>query len=252
MKSFLCGLIAGVALPFSLGAASAQQLVKVGYEFNQPPLYWVEGKAFAPTGAMVDVADAVAKDVGFRIEWHIMAGTDRMALHAAKAIDLSLGQLTPERLAVLDAADPIYAVGEALFTRKDNAAEYKTLDDLRGENVVSGAALADQVQKAGLGIFKELKPVPAPGLYLAVISGEAKAGFVNALALWGVLKENTYPDIKMVATYQPRFNNPGGIMANRGQAELLSKINTALAKLKSNGIIASAFAKQGVEFAVAK
>jgi polar amino acid transport system substrate-binding protein len=247
MNAIKLGLAFGVAILASVGAAQAQQVVKAGHEYS-PPLYYIDANTYTQTGAMVDAANAVAKDAGFVFEWHVFQGADRLALHAANIFAASVGLLTPERSAVLDVSDAIYSAGDALFVKKSDPTAYKTLEEFKGEVITAGSALADQLRKTG--VFKDVLSPPAPDNYRAVISGQAKAGFVNLLALSVAI--TSYPELRIVPTYEPRFSNPGGIMLNKGQADLLKKINASIAKLKADGSFKAIFAKYGIESAVVK
>lgn len=235
-----------------LATATAQQVVKAAYEVSQRQLMWINGETFQPNGPLVELFEAIAKDQDFKIEWHTMIPADRVAFHNAKIIDLSLGQYAPERAGTMDFADVVYTVGDALYVRKDDPAAYRTMEDLRDRIVTApaGGGLTEQMQKASSGIVKEFRALVAPANFDAVRSGAAHAGFLNNVSL--VERVRAMPDLRIVSTWESRVRNPGGFMLNKGQDQLLAKINASLAKLKANGAALAIFQKHGMEIALAR
>ncbi len=249
---FRRAIIAAFLIVVGVTTANAQQVIKAAYEVSQRPLMWINGESFQPTGPLVELFEAIAKDQDFKIEWHTMIPADRVAFHNAKIVDLSLGQYAPERAGTLDFADVVYTVGDALYVRKADSAMYRTMEDLRDRIVTSpaGGGLTEQMQKASAGIVKEFRALVAPANFDAVRSGAAHAGFLNNISL--VERVRAMPDLRIVTTWESRVKNPGGFMLNKGQEQLLAKINASLVKLKANGAALAIFEKHGMEIALAR
>jgi polar amino acid transport system substrate-binding protein len=238
-------------------AAQAQQPqppapVKVGYHPAAAPNEWVDPKTGLPQGANIEVMSAVAKDAGFRVEFHPLVTDDVLAALDAKIIDLEVVfQITPARRMLIDFSDPFYQVGEGLTVTKSDTKAYASWDELKGEVIgtTAGGPYVAPLQQSGL--FKEVKQY-GPEIFSALNSGEIKAVITNGLATIGTLQQGQFPDLQMVKTYQPRIVNPVGIGARKGQDDLLKRINASLAKLKADGTIKTIFAKYEIDFALVK
>jgi len=50
-----------------------------------------------------------------------------------------------------------------------------------------------------------------------------------------------FPDLQLVASYQPSFTSQSGIAVRKDDTELLNQINVALATLKANGTARTIF-----------
>ena len=76
--------------------------------------------------------------------------------------------------------------------------------------------------------------------------GRLQAGFADyPIAAYNVQQGN-FPDARVVKTYKPTMAGSVGIGVRKGEAELLKKINTALAAMEADGTIKTILAKWGL------
>src|SRR6185295_14395991 len=139
-KLFMSAALLVAAVTALSTTSQAQQLtIKVGYTFNAPPIQTSDPNTLAPTGAGIDVMNAIAKDAGFRVEFHPFISGDVPAAANAKIIDLYIGQFTPDRTAMFDFSDTVFMNNEGMYVKKTDTKDYKGWEDLKGGVVVAPA-----------------------------------------------------------------------------------------------------------------
>jgi len=246
-------LVQFALLALSLGAAapaSAQQVLKVGSTPTGVPFTFLDTKTNQIQGVMVDLITEIGKDAGFSVQVEPMQFSALIASLTANKIDIISAAMfiTAARKEVIDFSDPIYTYGEGLLVPKTDTKEYKSLQDLKGEVVGAqvGTAFVDALKKSGL--FAEVKAYDTlPDILRDVNTGRLKAGFGDYPILAYNLKQGGFPEARIVETYVPTVVGSVGIGVRKGDAELLGKINTSLAKLKANGTVEKILAKWGLK-----
>jgi polar amino acid transport system substrate-binding protein len=199
---------------------------------------------------MVDLITEVGKDAGFTVQVEPMQFSALIASLTSNKIDIISAAMfiTPARKEVIDFSDPIYTYGEGLLVPKSDTKEYKSQEDLKGETVGAqvGTAFVDALKKSGL--FAEVKAYDTiPDILRDVSTGRLKAGFADYPILAYNLKQGGFPDARIVESYKPTVIGSVGIGVRKGDAELLGKINTSLAKMKANGTVEKILAKWGLK-----
>jgi polar amino acid transport system substrate-binding protein len=230
--------------------ASAQQLLKVGSTPTGVPFTFLDTKTNQIQGIMVDLITEVGKDAGFAVQVEPMQFSTLIASLTSNKIDIISAAMfiTPARKEVIDFSDPIYTYGEGLIVPKSDTREYQSQQDLKGEVVGAqvGTAFVDALKKSGL--FAEVKAYDAiPDILRDVNTGRLKAGFADYPILAYNLKQGSFPDARIVESYKPVVIGSVGIGVRKGDAELLGKINTSLARLKANGTVEKILAKWGLK-----
>jgi len=246
-------LVQFALLALSLGAAapaSAQQVLKVGSTPTGVPFTFLDTKTNQIQGVMVDLITEIGKDAGFSVQVEPMQFSALIASLTANKIDIISAAMfiTAARKEVIDFSDPIYTYGEGLLVPKTDTKEYKSLQDLKGEVVGAqvGTAFVDALKKSGL--FAEVKAYDTlPDILRDVNTGRLKAGFGDYPILAYNLKQGGFPEARIVESYVPTVIGSVGIGVRKGDAELLGKINTSLAKLKANGTVEKILAKWGLK-----
>ena len=125
---------------------------------------------------------------------------------------------------------------------------YAALEDLKGEVVGAqvGTAFVDALKKTGL--FADVKAYDTiPDILRDVNTGRLKAGFADYPILAYNLKQGGFPEARLVDSYKPTIIGTVAIGVRKGDAELLGKINTSLAKLKANGEVDKILDKWGLK-----
>jgi len=245
MKRLVQFALVALALAASL-PASAQQVLKVGSTPTGVPFTFLDTKSNQIQGVMVDIITEIGKDAGFAVQVEPMQFSALIASLTSNKIDIISAAMfiTTARKEVIDFSDPIYTYGEGLLVPKSDTKEYNSQEDLKGEVVGAqvGTAFVDALKKSGL--FADVKAYDTiPDILRDVNTGRLKAGFADYPILAYNLKQGAFPEARIVESYKPTVIGSVGIGVRKGDAELLGKINTSLAKLKANGTLETILAK---------
>lgn len=251
-------LLSGAAVLFSLaacgsastgdsgksGAAETSALAQVkkagkivfATEGTYAPFSYHDSKTNKLTGYDVDVATAIAKEVGVKAEFaegsfdSLLAGVD------AKKYDTVADQIsaTTERKAKYDFSDPYtYSYGVAITT-KENPKGIKSFDDIKGLRAAeTGTSNWNQTaQQKGATIVQ----VNDFGQQVdALQSGRADVTLNDGLAVLDYLKQKPDADIKIVAKSE---KTPAAQLPFRkGSDDLVKAVDQAIAKLQKNGTL---------------
>lgn len=251
-------LLSGVAVLFSLAAcgsssagsadngsstsASAlEQVKKAGKivfatEGTYAPFSYHDSKTNELTGYDVEVAKAIAKEVGVKAEFaegsfdSLLAGVD------AKKYDTVADQIsaTDERKAKYDFTEPYtYSYG-VVVTTKDNPKGVKSFDDVKG------------LQAAETGTSNWNKTAQEKGATIvqvndfgqavdALTTGRADVTLNDGLAVLDYLKQKPDANIKIAAKTE---KTPAAQLPFRkGSDDLVKEVNKAIAKLQKDGTL---------------
>ncbi|KAA8829455.1 amino acid ABC transporter substrate-binding protein [Bifidobacterium myosotis] len=254
-------LLSGVAVLFSLAAcgsanagessdaksdasssASALEQVKsagkivFATEGTYAPFSYHDSKTNELTGYDVEVAKAIAKEVGVKAEFaegsfdSLLAGVD------AKKYDTVADQIsaTDERKAKYDFTEPYtYSYG-VVVTTKDNPKGVKSFDDVKG------------LQAAETGTSNWNKTAQEKGATIvqvndfgqaveALQSGRADVTLNDGLAVLDYLKQKPDANIKIAAKSE---KTPAAQLPFRkGSDDLVKAVNDAIAKLQQDGTL---------------
>jgi polar amino acid transport system substrate-binding protein len=246
-------LIQAATAAFVLTAAapgSAQPVLKVGSTPTGIPFTFLDTKTNSIQGVMVDLITAIGKDAGFEVQVEPMQFSTLIASLTANKIDIISAAMfaTAARKEVIDFSDPVYTYGEGLLVPKTDTKNYAVPEDLKGEVVGAqvGTAFVDALKKTGL--FSEVKAYDTiPDILRDVNSGRLKAGFADYPILAYNLKQGGFPEVRLVESYKPTIVGTVAIGVRKGDADLLMKINTSLARLKTNGGVDKILDKWGLK-----
>jgi polar amino acid transport system substrate-binding protein len=249
LKRLALAIVAAFALAAAQPAA-AQQVLKVGSTPTGVPFTFLDTKTNSIRGIMVDLITEIGKDAGFQVQIEPMQFSTLIASLTSNKIDIISAAMfvTAARKEVIDFSEPFYTYGEGLLVPKTDTKDYTKLEDLKGEVVGAqvGTAFVDSFKKSGL--FSEVKAYDTiPDILRDVNTGRLKAGFGDYPILAYNLKLGGFPDVRLVETYKPTVIGSVGIGVRKGEAELLNKINTSLAKLKANGTVDKILDKWGLK-----
>jgi polar amino acid transport system substrate-binding protein len=249
LKRIVTGLAAAALLMGAL-PASAQQTLKVGSTPTGVPFTFLDTKTNSIQGIMVDLITAVGKEAGFGVTIEPMQFSTLIAGVQANKIDIIAAAMyiTPARKEAVDFSAPVYTYGEGLMVAKSDTKDYTKLEDLKGETVGAqvGTAYVEPLKKSGL--FADVKIYDTiPDIMRDVNAGRIKAGFADLPIVAYNLQLGNFPEVRLAKNYKSTIVGSVGIGVRKGDAELLKKIDTALAKLQADGTVTKILAKWGQE-----
>jgi polar amino acid transport system substrate-binding protein len=243
-------VVAALALGIAASKpAQAQQTLKVGSTPTGTPFTFLDTKTNTIQGVMVDIITEVGKDAGFQVQIEPMQFSTLIASLTGNKIDIISAAMfaTPARKEVIDFSDTVYTYGEGLIVPKGDTKDYTSLEEFKGQAVGAqvGTAFVDALKKTNL--FSEVKAYDTiVDILRDVNAGRIKAGFGDFPIFAYNLQQGQFPEVRLVKGYKPTIPGSVGIGVRKSDGELLTKINTSLAKMKADGRLDKLLAKWGL------
>ena len=190
-------------------------------------------------GFDMDLMDAIAADQGFKVEYNSMEFDSLIpALQAGEAdiITAAMNAEDPARQAKVDFSDTYYDSGLTVVVKENNTtiSGIKSLTkDMKVAGQIGTTGAAEATKLADKGTIK--KAVILNGcdtMYLQLENGDVDAIIIDAPAVKDYI--NKQPGkVKMVGDILNAESY--GFAVQKGNTELLGKINTGLKNVKENG-----------------
>jgi cystine transport system substrate-binding protein len=152
---------------------------------------------------------------------------------------------TPETQSKYNLTGTLFLTAEALVVPKSDTRMYRGLDDIKGLNFATlrGSAYANYLKQVGIAGFKEFETTPA--VLNAVSSGQANAAIFSGIIAGYLLKQGKFPDLQVVASYQPALARPIMAAFPKTATESFNKVNTSIQKLTADGTFRKILATYG-------
>jgi len=220
----------------SAEAAPAEMTVlKVAIDDTYPPMEYVNDKGEL-VGFDIDLAKALAEEMGVEVEFISTAWDSIFAGLTAQQYDciISSVSMTTERMDTMEFSAPYLANGQVIMVKPDEES-ITASEDLAGKMV--GVQFATTADEAAGKIVDEVGFELVQYDDMTVCLTAMKAGQIDcivadmAVAIDAVAKN---PDNFKISSAQ-LTNEPIAIAVNKGNAELLDKLNTALTAVKESG-----------------
>lgn len=243
--------IVGALVASLLGVctAAADTIYKVGSTTTGNPFTFLNVSTNKIDGMMVDLMNAIAEDRELKVDIQPVPFEALIPSLQAGKIDIMSAAvtITPVRAEIVDFTVPIFPYTDAVVVPKTDATSYKTAADFAGKviGVQGGTAFYDHLQK--LGGFKEIKTYTSiADIMRDVELGRIAAGFADEPIMRYRLSRNDAAPVKLVATYQPFYIGQVALAVKKGNAELLSKLNDGIKKIKDSGKLTELQTKWGL------
>lgn len=205
---------------------------------DAPPLFDLSPDGIHRTGYEPAAADLVASVMGREVEWVITAWDNMIPMVQNGEVDaVWCGQgMIPERIALVDFTQPYAIFNETVLVRADDPARSNT--EMNGYKVgaIAGSANlkvaqtivgAEIIEFTGASVFEDM---------IAALRTGAVDAFVDDDVVMIPLADND-PDFVVAFTAETR--NPWGIGVQKGNAELLGQLNSALDTVIADGRLAT-------------
>ena len=228
----------------------AQSVVRVGvFATGGPMTLFDEGSGHA-SGATVEILQAIAKDMGLKLQYVTITGAGSKPFVAALASDTIdviayCFQMTADRKAQFDFSEPVLSYGEAIIVHKDDPKDYRSASDLKGLSlgVVAGSNYIEIAARVGANpkIGNSLS-----ALMMEVNTGKLVAAMGSAPTLLYAVQQGTYPHVRVPSHYVSDEAMPAGFGVRKGNVGLLKTINAGLAKLQADGTVKKILEQYGL------
>ncbi|MBP6655574.1 MAG: amino acid ABC transporter substrate-binding protein [Propionivibrio sp.] len=197
------------------------------------PFNYYEGTKL--TGYEVDVAEALAKKLGMKLEWHAVPFDSQLAAVRQDRFDFAIAShgYTKERAKAVDFANPHYCTGGTIAAPKDGPL---TVEALKGKTV--GVQLATSYFDAAKKIagIKEVKTYKAdPEVFSALKAKKIDAWISDKFTVMETLNKNTDSGI---ITGEQVFVEKVSLIMRKNNKEFMAKVNQALEDLTKDGTLA--------------
>ena len=197
------------------------------------PFNYYEGTKL--TGYEVDVAEALAKKLGMKLEWHAVPFDSQLAAVRQDRFDFAIAShgYTKERAKAVDFANPHYCTGGTIAAPKDGPL---TVEALKGKTV--GVQLATSFFDAAKKIagIKEVKTYKAdPEVFSALKAKKIDAWISDKFTVMETLNKNTDSGI---ITGEQVFVEKVSLIMRKNNKEFMAKVNQALEDLTKDGTLA--------------
>jgi arginine/lysine/histidine transporter system substrate-binding protein len=197
------------------------------YEFHKS----INGKDTI-VGFDIEIAKAIAKDLGVELEIKDMKFDGLLAALQAGNIDFVLSGMTPneERAKSVDFSKIYYTAEQAVVVRAEDKDKFKTMDDLKTlkigvqKSTIQEKLAQDQLPNAQLKALGKI-----PDLVLELKNKKVDALIAEAPVAKGYVKNNN--DLAVSAVTPKTDDNGSAVAIKKGNTFLLEQVNKSLDKL---------------------
>ncbi len=224
-------LLGAVVLPSCSGASATK--IRVATDATWPPFESVNDQKQIE-GFDIDLFNAIAEKAGLELEFVNVGFDPLLAGMAQGTYDAAISSITitDERKKDMLFSDPYYAAGQIVVVRKDNTT-ITGIGNLAGsvgaQIATTGAMEVEKVSAAKLKTYDDI------GLaFIDLMNGQIDAVVGDNWLALGYVARNP----NALKTAGDKFTSESyGIAVAKGKDDLLAKINSGLAKVKSEGLI---------------
>lgn len=234
--SVVVGVVSGLFLLTGLAQARDWSEIKksgtiiAATEGGFYPFNYFEGSKL--TGFEVDVAEAVAKQMGLKLEWRVVTFDAQLAAIRQDRFDFAIAShgYTEERAKAVDFANPHYCTGGQIAGYRNGPLTVAALKDKTVGVQLATSYLDHANQIAGIREVKTYKSDPEA--YSALRAKKVDAWISDKWLIKATLEKN--PDPNIVAGEQVFVERVSAIM-RKNNPELKAQFNHALEEILKNG-----------------
>ncbi|WP_141503650.1 transporter substrate-binding domain-containing protein [Paenibacillus luteus] len=190
-------------------------------------------------GLDIEIAKEIAKDMNAELQIQDMDFDGLLLALDTGKVNMVISGLTPteDRKKNVDFSEIYYLTDQGVLVKKEQADQYKSLDDLVGKKI--------GIQKGSIqeGIAQEIADAKLTALgKIPELILELKSGRVDAIILEKPVADQyavaqTDIAVSAVKIEQPEEEAGVSIAVKKGDQELLNKIDETIARLKASGEI---------------
>jgi signal transduction histidine kinase len=187
-------------------------------------------------GFAVDVLDAVARTMKFRVERVSYPGVELTARFQHGEFDLlQIYTRAPERESYVDFSEPLYTLQGSIFVRRGGP--IRKLEDLNtGTFVITGVGSIGARFLSDHGLHPRLREVGSSIEALQLVnSGECAGTFITQYTALMIAQKFGLHDVVMLGEPLQGYDSRNCFAVHRGNAPLLARLNEGLAILHANG-----------------
>lgn len=239
-RALLAGLVAaslaGCAEPSTVRARGG---LIVGSTATGVPFSFLDMRTNSLTGAMVDIARAVAAQVGMPVDLQVTPFSALIPSLTAGKIDMIAAAMlrTPAREEVVAFSRPVYAYGGAIVVPV-GAPSPRTLADLSGRRVGAqvGTRFVDQLTAAGVADLRTYDSLA--DILRDLRLGRLDAAYGDEPILRYYLRVTKVKTIRLAADYRAPGLEDVCLVVRKDAPQLLARLDAAIDRIKATQIAA--------------
>lgn len=214
-----------------------KKVLKMGTSADYPPFEYIDtAKSDEIIGFDVDLAKAIAKELGYEVEVQDIDFNGLIPAIQANKVDFVLAGMTPteERKQSVDFSDVYYEAKHMIVTPKDSG--IKTLEDLKGKTV---GVQAGSIQEGKAEEIKEKVDIKIenrnriPELVQEMKSGRFDAAIIEDTVAKGFFEQDK--EMTGFVVDDTNAEEAGSAIAFPKGSELTAEFNRVLNEMKENG-----------------
>jgi polar amino acid transport system substrate-binding protein len=241
-------LLPGIVFFGAMASANAQQTTvhAINSSASQPFAFVVDG---GPSqGLMIDLCNAIAEDNGWTIDYRAMVFGELLPTLSSGQADMICSSFTntPERAAQVNFTPTVFTFGEGMIVPKTDTTAYQTWADVASQPVGTLRGSTYHTAMEATGMFTDLHLYDTTPEGVAAVSNGEIVAFFTLGPILSYLAANDFPDLQLVATYQPAVIGEYAIAVRKDAPDLLAAVNASLAKLGAAGTIQNILGNWGL------
>lgn len=228
--------VAGIAQADQLDDIQKAGVINIAVFDSNPPFGYVDAKTKQIVGYDVDVANAIGKALGVKVELKATNPANRIPLLASKKVDLIAANftITPQRAKEVDFSVPYFATGQKFIARKGVLKQPDDIAKLRigaDKGTVQEITLRDNYPTAKVISYDD-----TPVAFTALRNGNVQAITQDDAKLVGLLAN--LPDAVKADFEISPFSitkEYQGVGVTKGETRLVEAVNKVLLDLEKDG-----------------
>ncbi|WP_340613875.1 ABC transporter substrate-binding protein [Xenorhabdus thailandensis] len=229
-------LVSGVAKADKLDDIKKAGTVRIAVFDSNPPFGFIDPQTKKLAGYDVDIANAIAKDLGVKLELRPTNPANRIPLLSSKKIDLIAANftITDERAKQVDFSIPYFATGQKFIARKGVLTKPDDIAKLRigaDKGTVQEITLRERYPTAKVISYDD-----TPLAFAALRNGNVQAITQDDAKLVGLLAN--VPEAQKADFEISPFSitrEYQAVAAAKGETRLVDSVNQTLLKLEKEG-----------------
>lgn len=237
-----------VAVTALTGCGSqSQDTLKIGMEIGYPPFEYLDADGTTPVGVDVELAAALAEEMGVEYElidtaWAgIFAGLEKGDYDCI----ISAVTITPDRMLDFDFSEPYIQNYQCIVSLKNGEIKPADPSECAGlrigyqEETTSDIFITDYAAEKGM-TFEAYEYAKVMDCFTELELGRLDAVVCDSTVAASYMGEGTIYEVTWQQDADPE---EFGVCIKKGDTELVNKVNEALGKLKDNGKLDEILAK---------
>ena len=213
--------------------------IRVGTTGDFNPMSFRDPKTGDYVGYYIDVAKALARDMGVEVEWVATDWKNLVSGLVAGKYDITTGaSYNMGRAKSAGYTLPIIEVGTVPMVLAKNSARFTSWESIDRAEVTVAVTLGTVFDEQARVLFPNarIRPVEAPARdYQEVLAGRADVSITSNIEASQLVK--TYPEMAVVAVEAPRYRNLNGMLAPQGDQVFLDYLDVWIRMKETQGVL---------------